>query len=399
MNTGLEKLFELDNLAKKDAVRYPRKRFVYDSIKSHSGRQFLCLIGPRGVGKTVILRQLRAEKDDSFYLSMDSFNQKSLFEFARTLSENYEMKLLLIDEIHFYENYQSELKMIYDFLNINVIFTSSVSLLLYSSSYDLSRRVKIIKIYPFTFREYVYFKEKKLLNTISISDIYNGRYNSEHLRFGYLFKEYLTGGIYPLSLEGIDVVETLRNVVEKIITQDIPSLSDITVSETNLIKNTFRFISLATSEGINYSSISRNVGITKYKAQQYVELLERAFVINQVLPYGTNVMREPKILLCPPLRLLNNEYSQVIGYLREDFIVECLKMRNYEIFYLKSPRGEKTPDFFVKEGNTKYVIEAGGKGKGRTQFKGFYNYKKIILSDVDKLTNSQHKPIFLIGYI
>jgi predicted AAA+ superfamily ATPase len=289
--------------------------------------------------------------------------------------------------------------MIYDFLDIDLIFTSSVSLSLFESSYDLSRRVKILKIYPFSFREYIYFRENTLLDPLTISDIYNENFKAEYLRYGYLFKEYIKGGIFPFSLDGIDVIETLRNVLERVITRDIPSLSDITVAETNLIKDTFRFISLSTSEGINYSSISKNVGITKYKAQQYIQLLEKAFIINQVLPYGTNVMREPKILLAPPFRLINNEYSSVVGYLREDFVVEALKMRDFEVFYLKSMRGEKTPDFFITEKNTRYVIEVGGKGKGRSQFKGFSGYKKIVLSDTENLSKKGHKPIYLIGYI
>jgi len=395
----MEKLFELDRLARKDAERYPLRRFIYDAIMPHKGRQFLSLIGPRGVGKTVLLRQIAAQNPDSFYLSMDSFEEESLFEFAKTLSEKYKIKTLLIDEIHFYKNYQADLKMIYDFLDIDLIFTSSVSLSLFESSYDLSRRVKILKIYPFSFREYIYFRENTLLDPLTISDIYNENFKAEYLRYGYLFKEYITGGIFPFSLEGIDVIETLRNVLEKVITRDIPSLSDITVAETNLIKDTFRFISLSTSEGINYSSISKNVDITKYKAQQYIQLLEKVFIINQVLPYGTNVMREPKILLAPPFRLINNEYSSMVGYLREDFVVEALKMRDFEVFYLKSMRGEKTPDFFISEKNTRYVIEVGGKGKGRSQFKGFSGYKKIVLSDTENLSKKGHKPIYLIGYI
>ena len=83
--------------------------------------------------------------------------------------------------------------MIYDFLNIDLIFTSSVSISLFESSYDLSRRVKILKMYPFSFREYIYFKENTLLDPLTLSDIYNENFKPEYLRYGYLFKEYITG--------------------------------------------------------------------------------------------------------------------------------------------------------------------------------------------------------------
>lgn len=54
-----------------------------------------------------------------------------------------------------------------------------------------------------------------------------------------------------------------------------------------------------------------------------------------------------------------------------------MKFLKAEIFYLKSKRGEKTPDFLLK-GYIDTIFEIGGRGKGRRQFKG-YNASDIII--------------------
>jgi len=396
---SLTKLFELNEIARKDAARYSRKRFIYSELKKCKDRRFISLIGPRGVGKTVLLRQLALENENSFYVSMDAFEEENLFDFAKVLSEKYRIKFLLIDEIHFLKKYDAELKKIFDFLDINIVFTSSVAVSLYESSYDLSRRVKIIKIYPFSFREYVYFKQGKNPAPLSIRDIFDAKWTSEHLKLGYLFEEYLKGGLFPFYLENFEVMDVVKNILGKIISRDIPLFANLKMDEINLIEKTFRFISVSPVEGINYSSVSKNVGITKHKAEQYINLLEKAFVINSVMPYGTNVLKEPKVLMCLPFRLLNKGYQESLGALREDFAVECLKMRGYEVLYLKSKRGEKTPDFFIREKDEKFVIEVGGKGKGRSQFKDFKEYSKITFAHADVLNDDLKRHLFLLGYL
>ncbi|HMB01136.1 MAG TPA: hypothetical protein VKS21_09135 [Spirochaetota bacterium] len=45
-----------------------------------------------------------------------------------------------------------------------------------------------------------------------------------------------------------------------------------------------------------------------------------------------------------------------------------MQIKNYKYFYLKSTRSKKTPDYLVE--NKTWIIEIGGKAKGREQFKG-----------------------------
>ncbi|OGV40828.1 MAG: hypothetical protein A2X48_22845 [Lentisphaerae bacterium GWF2_49_21] len=393
----IKQIFELADIARKDGGKYPRKREIYASISNVKGRHFTGVVGPRGAGKTIILKQISHEIPSSIYLSADSIEDIDLFETAKLLSEKYDIGLLLIDEIHFLGNYQSSLKKIYDFLKIKIIFTSSVSLSLYESVHDLSRRVNLVTIFPFTFGEYVFFTKDEKLESLSIDQIYNDRWSPQHLRYGYLFEDYIKGGILPYSLEEPDVLPLLRNNLEKIIHKDIPTVSRLTMDELHLIEKALKFIGRSPTDGINCSSVAKNLGITKYKAESYLKLLEKAFVINMIFPEGTNVLKEPKVLMCLPYRLLYSEYEDCIGALREDFFVESMRMRNLEFSYLKTNRGAKTPDYLVSENERKTVVEVGGNSKGHEQFKSVSWTRRMILVHSGTFSGIR-KPLFSVGY-
>jgi len=73
----------------------------------------------------------------------------------------------------------------------------------------------------------------------------------------------------PFSLEEPDIFPLLENIIQKIIRKDIPSVASLKIDELSLIEKTLKFIGTSSVDGINYSSISRNVGITKYKAKLF----------------------------------------------------------------------------------------------------------------------------------
>ncbi len=398
---NINKLFELHELAKDSVKKYHKKRFFFDKIKNDTGKHFTGIVGSRGVGKTIILRQLARELDKPFYLSLDSESEIQLFDLLKTLIDKYNINTILLDEIHFLPDYEQVLKKAYDFLNIRIIFTSSVSLSLYESAYDFSRRVKLYTLYPFSFREYLYFIKDKLLPPISLNQLIennDSRIFHEYLKYEYLFESYIKGGIYPFSIEEPDIYSILFNILEKIVNRDIPSVKNIRYDEIQKIKKLIKYISSSEVDNMNYSNISRNIGITKYKAEQYVELLKRSFILNPISPTGTNVLREPKILIYLPYRILYRQYKKCIGPFREDFIIEAFIMAGFSPFYLKTKRGEKTPDYLINYEGKPVVIEVGGKGKGREQFKGYKAETKLIFSDNSNIGNRKY-PLFLAGFL
>ena len=142
---SINELQALDALARAESKRFPIHRDVFIALRKAHGRRFIGIVGPRGVGKTVILKQWAMETDRSFYGSVDTFKDVTLFELAKVLFEKQGIRTLLLDEIHFLPDFDGELKKIFDFLpDVHVVFTSSVALALQQSAFDLSRRVRLI---------------------------------------------------------------------------------------------------------------------------------------------------------------------------------------------------------------------------------------------------------------
>ena len=394
---NFKEIMEYDRLAREDAKKYSKHRFLYSDLQLHAGKHFTGIVGPRGVGKTVLLKQLANKYDNALYISLDIIKD-DLFALAKKAKQDFQIKHLLLDEVHFNHNFDESLKKIYDFLDLNVIFTSSVALALFESQYDLSRRVLLKKLYPFSFREYLYFKYDVKLPELSFDDVLKKKVKREFFSYANSFYDYLQGGIFPFSLDEPLALELLKNIRAKVIRKDIPQVTDIAVSELETIEKVLTFIGSADVDGINYSSISQNCGITKYKAEQYVRLLEKAFILSQVFPKGTNVLKEPKIVMSVPYRLLYTDFKAALGGLREDFFVESMLSRDGDIYYLKSTRGKKTPDYLLTVNGKNIAVEIGGKGKGREQFKGFTPDEKIIAADAD-IMDGIKRPLFLFGLL
>ncbi len=389
----------LDALARAEAMRFPVQRDALVEIRKEQGRRFIGIVGPRGVGKTVILKQLALETERSFYGSIDTFKDIGLFDLAKVLLEKQGIRTLLLDEIHFRPGFDGELKKVFDFLpDVHVVFTSSVALALQRSAFDLSRRVRLIRLLPFSFREYVHFKEGVKLPRLTLDTVGRGDWTSEHARYGYLFDDYLKGGLFPFSLTEPDPLNVLRGILDTVLQRDIPNVAKVTYQEVDLIGKALTFIGRSAVDGINPTTISRNLGITRYKAIEYVDLLSKAFILIPVAPAGTNVLREPKILMQVPYRLLFGSWDDALGALREDFFATAMSMAGLPFHYLKSTTGRKTPDFLLTTESGDWVVEIGGPGKGRTQFKGVRVERKMVLAhDTDARRNS--KPLFMAGYL
>ena len=394
--TDLSPLIELDRLAREDGKKYARRRFLYTTITAEKSKHFTGIPGPRGAGKTILLKQIALDQPDTFYLSLDTF-RGDLFEAVKDLHAALKTRTFLLDEVHMHPGFEEALKKIYDFLDVRVIFTSSMALAMYKSAHDLSRRVLLRTLYPFSLREYVLFKYDMSVGALTVEDIVEKRWDRGTIECGNFFPEYIRGGIMPFALHETAPLALLKNILETVVYKDIARASTISMDEMDTITRLLAFIGKSGIDGINYSSLSKNLGITKYKAEQYATLLERAFLLHRVMPEGTGVLKEPKIVMALPYRLLYRSYEDAIGGLREDFFVEALRALGKEVFYLKSMRGQKTPDYLIRDFED-IVFEVGGKGKGRSQFKGMDVKRKIIFADGYDMTDIL-RPLFLAGLL
>lgn len=396
---SIESLLELDRIAKAKGRSLAGRRVLFDVLRADQGRHFIGIAGPRGAGKTILLQQLAAQQEDSCYLSLDTLAAGTdLFELLKSLSERYAFHTFYLDEVHFLSDGLGSLKKIFDFLEVRIVFTSSVALRMQASAHDLARRMRLYVLDYFTFREYLHFFHKIELPGLSVDDFLAGRIDPAYLRVDGYWPRYATGGLMPFGLEEPEPLPLLRATIETIITRDIPATLRLHLDELDTLRRMITFVGRSGVDGINYSSLSNNLGITKYKAEQYVQAFQDAFLFIRLFPHGTNLLREPKILLMPPLRCLYRPSDQVRGGLREDFVALSMRQAGIALNYLKGTRGQKTPDFHFKHDGASVVLEVGGKGKGRSQFKGARADRKIVLGESSPMRADQ-RPLHLLGFL
>lgn len=397
--TNYTRLLDFHAAALEEGKKRAVRRDLFARIAGDEGKHLLGIVGPRGAGKTVLLRQLAAARPDAFYLSADTLEEGAdLFQVVKELAERYAFRSFLLDEVHFLSGAIGALKQIYDFLPVRIIFTSSVAVALQASAHDLSRRVRFHTLDYFSFREYLMFRHHEHLERLGMENLLSGEVGAPHLRSARHFDDYLSGGLLPFALEEPDPLPLLAGTLEKIIERDIPSTLRLHLDEIPILRKLLAFVGRSGVDGINYSTLSSNLGITKYKAEQYTSAFESAFVMQRLFPAGTNVLREPKILLVPPIRLLHQTPEMALGGLREDFFGLAMRQAGIALQYLKGSRGEKTPDYLVNHNGQRLVFEVGGKGKGRSQFKGITADRKIIFAPETPPTQ-ERLPLHLVGFL
>lgn len=387
INRILEELAGLDRMARKSVEKLPRKRFLYKNLSdiATQTRQFVGIAGLRGSGKTVLVKQLASSLPHTFYLSADTLPANtSLFDLATALQRSFGIKHLMIDEIHALSGWQGQLKKLYDFHEVKVVFTSSSSLELNETRYDLSRRLTLLQLPLFSFREYLAFSKNTEIPVYTLEDII--KKPDELYRKIYPFEadfvDYCTTGAMPACLDS-PLPSMIVSIIDKVIQKDLISVCRLSQEDLISIRSVLLFIARAGIEGVSYSSVSKNTAISKYKAQQYIGLLNSASLLRIILPNGANVLAEPKILLSPCLRMVLSQGAdpdRMRGSLREEFFIHHMTGTGRTINYLKNMRGEKLPDYCLIEGEKKMVFEIGGAGKTARQFKGTQISEKIILN-------------------
>ena len=90
----LEKIIALNQAAKDIDSESLLRRDILNDLISADGRELVGIIGARGSGKTVLLKQLLKSIDNSFYLALDSLDRDTdLFELIKYLKEQYKFSV------------------------------------------------------------------------------------------------------------------------------------------------------------------------------------------------------------------------------------------------------------------------------------------------------------------
>ncbi len=353
-------------------------RYLYADINWNA--RMLAITGARGVGKsTMVLQYLKALPSDirSLYISADHtyFSVHSIVEVADEFAKD-DGKLLVIDEVHKYQNWSRELKQIYDtHPDMRIIFTGSSVLDIMDGVADLSRRVLPYTLYGLSFRERL-----KLFHNISVpeytlDEILDGKAQvSGVLHPLPLFHQYLVDGYYPFAMEG-DFPLRMQNVITKTIESDIAQYAELKASTAKKLKKMLAIISTLAPYKPNADSLAQEIGVSRNNVSEYLTLLEKAQLIGQLRDdtggmRGLGKVEKVYIDNTSLMTVLSGDNTD-IGNMRETFFFNQMSVKNDVI-------SSRQSDFVIGE----YTFEVGGRNKGGKQIENIPN-SYVVKDDIE----------------
>lgn len=374
-----KKLIDYSELAKNELV-FESERDLYSEVKQRvdsfgklATLNIIAIAGLRGTGKTTILKSLVKKYNNSLYLAGDFLqSNKMSFEDIMQVSRQFGKDIVLIDEIHYLENWGINLKITADLYQKTMfIITGSSSLLMKEQGSELKRRAIFYTLYPLSFREFLRLKYNLIIDKQDLLQII---FNEPKLdnKYAKLLKYYLSlpKGMYEKFQEyqirqfPITVNETIpylitKDLINRVIEKDIPLITNITGKILLRVSSILEYLAL--SDKVSLTKISAVTGINYDTVEKILESLERADVLRNLEPYNaTNTLKNIKryIFTAPSVRVAYGFYNdkRALGYAREDLFATIVKSQDLEPKYILE---EKQYDFMVNN----LLFEIGAKSK------------------------------------
>ena len=293
-------------------------------------KKALILLGPRQVGKSTLVNKLARDLDPNFLLlnGDEIQTQELLANSSLEFLKSYlgDSKVIVIDEAQRIQNIGLTLKLIIDnFNDVQLIVTGSSSLELASTIKEpLTGRKWEYRIFPVSWEEIIGWKGlAKALSQL------------ENL---------LVFGAYPeiLTHSG-EKIPLLQNLSSSYLYKDLLNFQGIRKPE--LLNKLLQALAWQVGSEVSYNELSNNIQADKATVSNYIDLLEKAYIIFRLSPFSRNLrseisrsrkvffvdngMRNSIIGNYAPLSNRND-----IGQMWENFLIaERQKLLNYHGFY------------------------------------------------------------------
>jgi predicted AAA+ superfamily ATPase len=286
----------------------PRAYFgLFLPLVSLDVRRAVILLGPRRVGKTVMIHhtiqallQRGVPPHTICYISVDHpiYNGLSIDQLIKHYSDASGTLLpsstpiyLFFDEIQYLRKWEEHLKSIVDTApNIRCIASgSSAAALRLRSKESGAGRFTDFLLPPLTFYEYLLLLDKTdLVKHPPRPERVPGQnfFETENIEaLNEEFVNYLNFGGYPEVIMTPQIREDptrfiKSDIIDKVLLRDLPSLYGIEdIQELNYL---FTTIAFNTAQEISLNELSQNSGVAKNTIKRYIEYLEAAFLIKRV---------------------------------------------------------------------------------------------------------------------
>lgn len=260
-------------------------------------RRAVVLLGPRRVGKTILIRHLIADllkrgvpAQRIAYVEMDHplLHGQSLETLIRQIEDaapsGEGTRHLFFDEIQSHKDWEKHLKPLVDHrsdLRILVSGSAAAALKRQSTESGAGRFTDFL-LPPLTFSEYLDLRPEPP----AIGEETPGVYRLvDIVRLNVQFAEYVVFGGYPElalspAVRGNPERFVKSDIVDKVLLRDLPQLYGI--KDIQELNSLFTLLAFNTAEEVSFGQLSQRSGVGKQTIQKYIEYLEAAFLIKRV---------------------------------------------------------------------------------------------------------------------
>ncbi len=236
----------------------------------------LIIIGARQVGKTTLLTSIRNKLGNTLWLNADENITRTRLtnpsiEALKGIIGNYEV--VIIDEIQRIENAGLLLKLLVDnFKEVQFLATGSSALEISDTVFEpMTGRYFLFHLYPFSLAE--------LYPTKSPFEL------EQELPF------HLVYGCYPeLSLKKNMAEMLLSNLTQQYLYKDVLVWKNIRKPE--LLDKLLKLLAYQMGSEVSIHELSNQLNVKSDTVENYIDLLEKSFVIYRLKAYNTNQRKE-----------------------------------------------------------------------------------------------------------
>lgn len=254
--------------------------------------------GFRGVGKTTFLMDIVKERylnDKScLYVNLNNFyfTKRKIVSFA---DEFYKTggKTLILDQIHKYPEWDSELRSCYDnFPELQIIFSASPVLRVLEGNNPLKNIAKIYHLEGLSFREYLNYQTSMNFKRYSLQEIISNHTEIaqniiQEVKPLAFFNDYLKNGYYPYFLDNkVFYSETLLKHINLALEIDVTYLNQIDLQYLPKLRKLLQIIASQSPFSPNVSKISADVQTSRATIMNYLRYMKNARIINMLFSNG-----------------------------------------------------------------------------------------------------------------
>ena len=354
--------------------------------------------GFRGVGKTTFLIEIVREKylndKTCLYVNLNNFyfTKRKIISFA---DEFYKTggKTLILDQIHKYPDWATELKSCYDsFPDLKIIFSASPVLRVLEGNNELKNIAKVYHLEGLSFREYINYQSDLNFRRYSLQELLTSHISIakaiiQEVKPLAFFNDYLKDGFYPYFLDNKSFYsETLLKHINLALEIDVTYLNQIDLQYLTKLRKLLQIIASQAPFSPNVSKISADVQTSRATIMNYLRYMKNARIINMLFSNGN----EDEIKKPDQVYLHNTNLMYAID--PENISSKILRQTFFynQVGYQHQIKSSGKADFNV---NDQFHFSIGGKYTSPAE-EGFF-----AAADMIEVGNKNVIPLWLFGFL